>query len=80
MSHASAHYKAVMDLPYDPPADATPEGIRKVEELRVLPVVGRKRNGVKPPDLDVFCRPLDPKPSQRFIPGKNGKLRNRPTS
>ena len=66
-----------MDLPYKPPAGATPEGIRKVEELRLLPVIGRKKNGVKPPDLDVICRPLDPKPSKRFMPGSNGKLRNK---
>lgn len=39
--------------------------------------MSRKRNGVKPPDLDVICRPLDPKPSQRFIPGGNSKLRNK---
>ena len=67
-----------MDLPYKPPADATPEGIRKVEELRILPVVARRnKKGVKGPDLDIICRPLDPKPSQRFIPGSNGKLRNK---
>ena len=45
-----------MVLPYKPPAGATPEGIRKVEELRLLPVVSRKKKGskVKPPDLDVI--------------------------
>lgn len=72
-----AQFKAAMDLRYKAPADATPEGIRKAEELIVLPKVAKTKNGVRPPDLDVICRPYDSKPSQRFIPGRGSKLRNK---
>ena len=78
MAYAThARFKAVMDLPYTPPTDATPDGIRKAEELIQLPVVAKKKNKVRPPDLDVICREYDPKPSQRFKPGRGSKLRNK---
>ena len=66
-----------MDLRCKPPADATPEGIRKAEELILLPQIAKTKSGVRPQDLEVICLEYDPKPSQRFIPGRGSKLRNK---
>lgn len=66
-----------MDLRYKPPADATPEVIRKAEKLTLVPKIPKTKNGVRPQDLEVICREYDPKLSQRFIPGRGNKLRNK---
>lgn len=73
----NAQFRSARDLKYVPPAGATPEGIRKAEELTAMPMIAKKVNGVRPPDLEVLCREYDPKPSKRFIPNRGSKLRNK---
>ena len=74
-------FNRVTSNPYTPPVGATPEGIRRAEQLQYL----RKQNtkftdGSCPPFLEVYCKVFDTKrPSRRNKTQTNGEgkgLRN----
>ena len=74
-------FNRVTSNPYTPPVGATPEGIRRAEQLQYL----RKQNtkftdGSCPPSLEVYCKVFDTKrPSRRNKTQTNGEgkgLRN----